>query len=424
MVFAMKKHSVILGAGPCGLGALWQVRKDGYTDICLYEQSDHAGGLSSSCVDAKGFIWDMGGHVMGTKNKAFIDEMRSLYTDPLDRHTRSAWVRVGSTMIPYPIQYHSDTLPHGGGKTGLGTTSYSRDASFHQWILRSFGKELANTFFLPFNRKLWKYPLNKMSTVWIQEKIPQYTKTHNRSRWGANASFYYPRRGGIGSVWNRIAGGLKPYISYNKRVVAIDANTHTVTFSDHTQVTYDELVSTIPLPTLASLVHGIVLHQASQLPYVGVAIVGVGMRGTPPDALGKCHWIYIPDATIPYFRVSVYSNYGSGNAPKGTWSLLFETSVDPKTTVDKKNIIETTITHAKSQGLIPTGSEVISTFFHYEPFGYPIPTINRDSVISKVNTQLEQHGIYSLGRFGSWRYEEGNMDDAWTQGITWARKCV
>lgn len=422
MVFAMKKHIVILGAGPCGLGTLWQLHKDGDTDIRLYEQSDHAGGLSSSYIDAKGFTWDMGGHVMGTKNKAFIDEMRSLYPDPLERYRRSAWVRVGSAMIPYPIQYHSDTLSHEERKVYRDTASRFRGASFHQWILRSFGGELANTFFLPFNRKLWKYPLTKMSTVWIKEKIPQYTKTHNRSQWGANASFYYPRRGGIGSVWNRIAGGLKPYISYNKRVVAIDANTHTITFSDHKQAIYDTLVSTIPLPTLASLVQGIVLYQASQLPYVGVAIVGVGMRGTPPDALRQCHWIYIPDATIPYFRVSVYSNYGSGNAPKGTWSLLFETSIDSKTTVDKKNITETTIIHAKSQGLIQMGSEIISTFFHYEPFGYPIPTINRDSIVSKVNAQLEHHGIYSLGRFGSWRYEEGNMDDAWMQGVMLAKK--
>lgn len=419
----MKKHIVILGAGPCGLGALWQLQKDGDIDVRLYEQSDHAGGLSSSYIDAKGFIWDMGGHVMGTKNKAFIDVMHSLYTDRLERYRRSAWVRVGSTMIPYPIQYHIDKLPQEKNiPTRRDTTSYSRDFSFYWWILRSFGKELANTFFLPFNRKLWKYPLNKMSTVWIKEKIPQYTKSQNRSQWGANASFYYPRRGGIGSVWNRIAGGLKPYISYNKRVVAIDVNAHTITFSDHDQATYDKLISTIPLPTIASLVQGIVLRQASQLPYVGVAVVGVGMRGTPPDALGQCHWIYIPDATIPYFRVSVYSNYGFGNAPKGTWSLLFETSIDSKTTVDKKKIIEMTITHAKSQGLIPMGSEIISTFFHYEPFGYPIPTLNRDDIISKVNTQLEKYGIYSRGRFGSWRYEEGNMDDAWMQGVMLAKK--
>lgn len=411
----MNKHIVILGAGPCGLGALWQLKKLGVADVHVYEGSSHAGGLSFSFVDPKGFTWDIGGHVIGTKNKRFIEEIHSLYTDYLELHTRSAWVWVGTSLVPYPIQYHSSTLPKMIQKT-------CRGLSFYHWIYQSFGAELAKTFFLPFNRKLWKYPLTKMSTTWISNKIPQYAKTQNRSQWGANASFYYPRRGGIGSVWNRIAGELKPSISYNKRVVAINANTHTVTFSNHVQVTYDELVSTLPLPILASMVQGIAIHQASTLPYVGVAIVGIGMRGTPPDALRNCHWIYIPDAKIPYFRVSVYSNYGYGNAPKGTWSLLFETTVDPKTTIDKKNMIDITVTHAQSQGLIPRNSEILSTFFHQEPFGYPTPTIHRDYIVSKVNTQLEQHGIYSRGRFGSWRYEEGNMDDVWMQGVMLAKE--
>lgn len=415
-------HILIIGAGPCGLGALWQLKKLGYTDVHVYEQCDHPGGVSSSFVDSKGFTWDIGGHVLGTKNKEFLHQIHSLYTDPLELHSRSAWVRVGSSMVPYPIQYHIDDLPHEVQKKCRDNKAHSSGSSFYHWIQQSFGTGLANTFFLPFNRKLWKYPLTNMSTTWIKEKIPQHTEKYARSQWGANASFYYPYRGGIGSIWKQIADGLAPYIFYNKHVVAIDAKKHTITFSDHVKVTYDALVSTLPLPTLAAIVKGIEISEAMTLPYVGVAVVGVGMCGMPPDSLRNCHWMYIPDPKIPYFRVSVYSNYGFGNAPLGTWSLLFETTIDPKTKIKRKNIIETTITHAQSQGLIPSGSEIISTFFHHESFGYPIPTINRDQILSNVNTLLEHNDIVTLGRFGSWRYEEGNMDDAWMQGVMWAKK--
>ncbi len=412
----MKKKIIIIGAGPCGLGALWQLRNTGYEDVRLYEQSSHAGGVSSTHVDSKGFIWDIGGHVIGSKNDTFLRQIHSLYSHPLALHSRSAWVRVGPAMVPYPIQYHA-------GEPSRETRSLSPKTSFYHWIILSFGKTLAQSFFLPFNKKLWKYPLTKMSTAWIQKKIPQQPKEYTRRQWGANASFYYPLEGGIGSIWNEIAGTLEPYITYNKRVIAIDAKNHILVFSDRSKVTYDVLLSTIPLPNLANGVKGIIIPGVSALPYVGVVVVGVGMRGTPPDALKKCHWIYIPDSKIPYFRVSVYSNYGAGNAPQGTWSLLFETTVDPKTTIHKKNIIETTLVQARLQGLIPGDSEIISTFFHHEPFGYPTPMIGRDRIVSKASTLLEHNDIFSLGRFGSWKYEEGNMDDVWTQGVTWAKSC-
>ena len=416
MVLSMKnKRIIIIGAGPCGLGALWQLKKLGYTNIYLYEQSSHAGGVSSTHVDSKRFIWDSGGHVIGSKNKGFLKEIQKLYTDPLECHVRNAWVHMGRAMVPYPIQYHADGFTR---KVHF----LSPEISFYHWVIASFGKKIAQSFFLPFNRKLWKYPLTKMSITWIQRKIPQHPKTHTGNKWGANASFYYPSQGGIGSLWNKIADGLRSYISFNKRVIAIDAKNHTLVLSDGSNTTYDVLLSTIPLPHLTKIIKGIAFPGVLVLPYVGVAVVGVGIRGTPPDGLKNCHWMYIPDSKIPYFRVSVYSNYGVGNAPQGTWSLLFETTTDPKTKIDKENFIKTTLAHARLQGLIPNDSKIISTFFHHEPFGYPTPVIGRDTILSKISMLLEKSDIFSLGRFGSWKYEEGNMDDVWMQGLAWAKK--
>lgn len=417
MVLSMKNNKIIIiGAGPCGLGALWQFKQLGYTDIHLFEQSNHAGGVSSTHIDAKGFIWDIGGHVLASKNKDFLEEIKTLYSGPLEYNIRHAWVRIGSTMVPYPIQYHTGEFSHEAHPL-------SPKSSFYHWVIQSFGSSLARAFFLPFNRKLWKYPLTKMSTAWIQNKIPQHPKEQMSRRWGVNASFYYPSQGGIGSIWNEIAGTLKPHILYNKQVVAIDAKQHTLSFLDHSKDTYDLLLSTMPLPNLAHIVKGIAIPQVSTLPYVGIIAVGVGIAGKPPKELHNCHWIYIPDPTVPYFRVSVYSHYGVGNAPQGTWSLLFEITVDPKTPIHKKNILEETLAHARLQGLIPSGSKILCTFFHHEPFGYPIPTIGRDRILLQVYTLLEHHGIFCRGRFGAWKYEEGNMDDAWIQGGAWARSC-
>jgi len=37
--------------------------------------------------------------------------------------------------------------------------------------------------------------------------------------------------------------------------------------------------------------------------------------------------------------------------------------------------------------------------------GYPTPTLERDGVLKQVLPKLQEMGIYSRGRFGSWKYE-------------------
>ncbi|MCP4717677.1 MAG: NAD(P)-binding protein, partial [Deltaproteobacteria bacterium] len=50
-----KKKFVILGAGPCGLGAAWRLQELGINDYEIFEKNDYVGGLSASFVDDKGF---------------------------------------------------------------------------------------------------------------------------------------------------------------------------------------------------------------------------------------------------------------------------------------------------------------------------------------------------------------------------------
>ena len=54
----MTKSIVIIGAGPCGLGAAWRLHELGIDNYRLFEKNDHVGGLSASFADAQGFTWD------------------------------------------------------------------------------------------------------------------------------------------------------------------------------------------------------------------------------------------------------------------------------------------------------------------------------------------------------------------------------
>jgi predicted ABC-type sugar transport system permease subunit len=53
-----------------------------------------------------------------------------------------------------------------------------------------------------------------------------------------------------------------------------------------------------------------------------------------------------------------------------------------------------------------------------------VPTLERDAALGVIQPWLAQQDVFSRGRFGSWRYEIGNMDHAVKMGIDIARRLV
>jgi hypothetical protein len=45
--------------------------------------------------------------------------------------------------------------------------------------------------------------------------------------------------------------------------------------------------------------------------------------------------------------------------------------------------------------------------------------LGRDAVLKRTLPALAQHGIYSRGRFGAWKYEVSNQDHTFMQGVEW-----
>jgi len=423
----MKKHHiplVILGAGPCGLGAAWKLHQCGIRTFQLFEASGHVGGLAASIIQ-NGYTWDIGGHVLHSTNQDFLRVVKKTMGNHLRMHRRNASVYVKDGVnVRYPFQYHLDQLPDGMlGRYGEAKSPKRYpDGTFARWIIDTYGAGAAKAFFFPYNQKLWKYPLRRMSDTWLEHRIAHPKDSEKKSKWGGNATFYTTDAGGIGAVWEKMAKPYKQYISFHKKVVAIQAKTRTLVFSDKTSVTYDHLLSTIPLTDFSSMIEDIRVPSSAGLKSIGTAIVGVGVRGMMPEKIKQLHWMYVADAALPFYRVSAYSHYAKTNAPSGTWSLLCETSFRgfPKS---RKQYIDATIAGLLGMGII-TKENVVETFFYLAPFTYPIPTLAREKTLSALTVFFSKYGISSRGRFGGWRYEEGNMDHAWQAGVDWATSII
>src|SRR5262249_55834233 len=102
---------VILGMGPCGLGAAWRLQELKHSNFKIFEKTDHPGGLASSFRDQAGFTWDIGGHVEFSHYPYYDAVLNQLMKDEWLFHERSSWIWMKERFIPYPFQNNIRYLP-------------------------------------------------------------------------------------------------------------------------------------------------------------------------------------------------------------------------------------------------------------------------------------------------------------------------
>jgi hypothetical protein len=70
-----------------------------------------------------------------------------------------------------------------------------------------------------------------------------------------------------------------------------------------------------------------------------------------------------------------------------------------------------------AEGLAPAEVGVVSRWGRTLPYAYPLPTLGREAALAEILPELERRDVYARGRFGAWRYEVGNMDHCYVQGL-------
>ena len=437
---------LIIGAGPAGLGAGWRLRELGEHDYLLIESNEWVGGLASSFVDPQGFTWDIGGHVQFSHYKYFDDVMdRALGVEGWLHHQRESWVWMKERFVPYPFQNNIRYLPAESqwrclkGIIDITREPRPKPAHFKDWIHSIFGEGIAAEFMLPYNFKVWAWPLEEMAFQWIGERVAVvdlYRVAQNivlgrdDLSWGPNNLFRFPKHGGTGAIWRSVGEtvGLDR-VRLRTNVVAIDPATKTASLSDGSTVRYEHLLSTIPIDRLTPMVREFpanLVTRSRELKHSSSNIVGIGLRGQPkPELATKC-WMYFPEDNCPFYRVTLFSKYSPFNVPdiNTHFSLMTETSESPAKPVDQARLIEDTITGLRNTKLIGPGDEIVTTWHYRASYGYPTPSVERDDILGAVIPELERRGVYSRGRFGAWKYEVSNQDHTFMQGVEWANLIV
>jgi protoporphyrinogen oxidase len=432
------RRIVIIGAGPTGLGAAYRLNELGHQNWVLLEKNDYVGGLSASFVDDAGFTWDVGGHVLFSHYNYFDDLLEELLDGEYYEHERESWIRIAGRWVPYPFQNNLRYLGDReiqeciNGLRQVQQNSNNDSDNFQEWLINTFGSDLNSLFMKPYNEKVWGYPLERMDYKWIAERIAvvdldrverNIKEKKDDISWGPNNTFRFPRKGGTGGLFKQFSPYVNRGLRQNAEVTGVDYKKRKVFLADGGEEAYDVLINTMPLDLLINALtpeDSYIAKEAEKLVHVSGFIVGLGFARKNEST--KC-WMYFPESSSPFYRVTNFYRYSPFNVPHGDtekyFSLMCETTYSEFRPINKKIIVDETIEGLINSGLIDPSDKdlIISRFLLDVPYTYPIPTLDRDEVLETVIPFLEKNDIYSRGRFGFWKYEVGNMDHSVMQGV-------
>jgi protoporphyrinogen oxidase len=348
---------------------------------------------------------------------------------------RQSFISIRDRYIPYPFQNNIRLLPAADlaacmrGLIDARQNGHTDPRNFEEWIVKSFGRGIADIFLLPYNTKVWACNPAEMSFEWVGERVASVDLARisdnilferDDPAWGPNNTFRFPLRGGTGAIWRAVANMIPaPKFRYNCSVAKIDTSTRIVTSSSGDEYEYDVLISTLPIDIIARLIGDReIISEASQLRYSGTHVVGIGVQGSIPAHLKGMNWLYFPDDNCPFYRVTVFSNYSHHNVPdSGYWSLMAEVAESPFRPVNQSSVVEQVLAGMRNTRLLGADDKIASTWHYHAAHGYPTPTVDRDTHLNSILNKLKSMGILSRGRFGAWRYEVGNQDHTCMQGV-------
>jgi len=414
----------------------------GHDDFAVMEAASHAGGLASSVVDAAGFTWDLGGHVVFSHYGEFDRLLAEVMGPDLLHHERSSFVRIADGWVPYPFQNNLHHLPAALAEEALAGLIHAGHEpagdDFGSWMRRTFGEGIVRQFMQPYNEKVWAHPAAVMSAGWIAERVAVvswqqalHSVVHRTDDpgWGPNNLFAFPATGGTGEIYRRAAESLATRIAYDSPVLAVDPERRTITTRSGVE-RYDHLVWTGALDVLVRTIEGApaeVLAAADQLVHNSVTMVGLGYE-TP--ATDDRSWFYFPEPDVPFYRATNFAKYSPANVPEGrtdrysAWMTEIASSPwRPRRGTDDE-LVRDVDASLRRAGLVPTDAPIASAHIEHIERAYPVPTVGRDAALAVIQPWLVAHDIHSRGRFGAWRYELGNMDHAVKMGVDVARLLV
>jgi protoporphyrinogen oxidase len=218
---------LIIGAGPAGLTAAYELTKNGKRIGVLESDPQYVGGISRT-VQYKGYRFDIGGHRFFSKSS----EIESLWSEILGpdllERPRLSRIFYRGKFFSYPLKPLEAFRKLGILESSRCIASYlkaklaarSQPQNFEDWVSQRFGQRLYEIFFQTYTEKVWGMPCKEISADWAAQRIQGLSlsaalmnavssnlfeqKSGEDTAKTLIRSFRYPRLG-PGMMWERCA---------------------------------------------------------------------------------------------------------------------------------------------------------------------------------------------------------------------------
>jgi protoporphyrinogen oxidase len=441
---------VIIGGGPAGLTAAYQLSKAGVESV-VFEKEPTVGGISKT-VSYRDYHFDIGGHRFFTKIDQVDQMWRDILQDDFLERKRLSRIHYDKKFFYYPLRPFNALSGLGLWNSFLILGSYlfsrlnpsKQEETFEQWVSNRFGKRLYHIFFKTYTEKVWGIPCNEIRAEWAAQRIKGLSlitaikdslmKSQNNSHGKQNViktlvdQFHYPKLG-PGMMWRRVAQKIHD----NHSKVHLEAEVTGIICSEGRvkaveversgkleRIFGTDFISSMPIRELVQKIKPPVpkeiLDAANNLTYrdfLTVALI-INKKDVFPD-----NWIYIHDPDVKVSRIQNFKNWSPYMVPDQSKTCLgleyFCFEDDALWKMSDRDLIHLGIREMETLGFVDQG-DVLDGSVVRMPKAYPIYDSKYSDSVETVREYLDNIcNIHLVGRNGQHKYN--NQDHSMLTGM-------
>ena len=342
-----QRNVVIIGAGPAGLTAAYELSKHNVPAVVL-EADNTVGGISRT-VNYKGYLFDIGGHRFFTKWDEVNQVWQEVLADKFLARPRLSRIFYRKKFFYYPLKAKNALFGLGPIETVRIVFSYLRsrvvyyhnEQNLEQWVSNRFGKRLYEIFFKTYTEKVWGVPCTEIRAEWAAQRIQGLSLTtairnalFKQQRTSVKTlinSFHYPERG-PGQMWETLTDRLRQHgypVLLQRPVTRIVHGENRALYLETggpngvEQFHGTDFISSMPIrdliKTLDPPAPEEVRQAASRLRYRDFLIVSliINRKDVMPD-----NWIYIHEPRVRVGRIQNFKNWSPAMVPDSNKTCL------------------------------------------------------------------------------------------------------
>ena len=450
------QHVVIIGAGPAGLTASYELMKHDVTTTVIEKDPTYVGGLART-VEHKGYRFDIGGHRFFSKNQEVEDLWTEILGPEMLTRARLSRIYYRGRYFAYPIKAANALWNLGPIEAVRCMASYAKarmtpvkdPRSFEDWTRNQFGWRLYNIFFKTYTEKVWGISTKELSADWAAQRIKSLDlwlvlksallprrKSANRGDLVTTLidSFRYPRLG-PGQMWERVTemhrdkgrpvlmGRTVERIKHARgRVTSVVTKTGSGELEEHEGT---DFVSSMPIRELVSRLEPAapdgVRKAADSLGYrdfISVAVM-IDRADVFPD-----NWIYVHDPSVKVGRIQNFKNWSPDMVPDQSKTCLgleyFCFEGDGLWTSTDDALIERARTELAQLGIC-SPDEVFDGVVVRQRKAYPVYDDAYETHVWTIREYVREHlkNLHLAGRNGMHKYN--NQDHSMMTALLVAR---